>query len=1656
MLNKLVCHIILYTFLWVTFAPGFAFAAGTTPSSSGKDKKKAVTKSNLPRNPQEAQKMYAAKEEQRIKKEQARHRAASEALKMKPSDKKSSVVWKACISHDNGTVIEYSSKDKSINISQVPVQNAKTIVNSKMPADVGFYREVTWLNNEVYNVDVTPPSFPLTSYRSRSQFTGEDTPGEWLWRHKHINYVNTPEQGDYYISILAKYTSPFAGANIHSDGTGSYFWISKSVYSSWEEMIEGVKIKRHRLKLYSNDTMWSDSGDEDGWLTSSEFTMGQGMQDGLGLDVGTWNVKSYEGLSTNPDDPTPGTQLFNNDFPVRTITIKKETCRTEPIAASFPSAKISFSVSCDPDNWNLGNGTCQVRIKDGSTVKKVVQGTITHNDATSCYDISCEWDGTGINTPGLYSVQAMVSSSTEYATTISDVKPPDYDFTSWVDIGLIVVLRSEKGLGRQNLNKGEPVNISSGNYYLETNDITLPGRGIPFSLKRYHNSLNPGNGCFGYGWSSSISPSMRVLDNGDVKAMNPDGEYNYYTKGTGNDFTSMSGVHSTLVKNTDNTYTMTHKDKSTTTFNTLGIVSTMKDANNNTLTFNYDVAYKLTSVTDASGRDITFSYDDSKRITRLTDFANRNITYEYDTNGHLTKVTNPLGHTNAYAYNTNHQIINVWDACWNPFVSNTYGTDGKVSSQTLADNTQMSYTYDTTAKTGSVTTGNQTSTYYYDSNDNLTKEEHPLSGATLYAYDENRNMTSITDSLNHTISYAYDANGNPTSTTDADNNTTTVTYNTTFNKPTQINRPLSQTTQFFYDSNGNLTKSTDPLNRDTTMEYDTYGQLTRTTDPLSHSSTCAYDSYGNITSTTNALGKTTTFSYDTKGNVTSTTDPLNHTVTRTYNNNNQLVSVTNPLNKTTSFSYDNNGNLLWTQDPLNRYTGYFYDSMERMTAVQDASQASTHYYFDTYGNMTRMTDARNNSTWYYYDNANRLTTVTDPLSRSDSFAYDVAGRLTGSTDAKGQSITYAYDIMSRLTSKSGAIAITYAFDDLGRRTSMTDSTGTTSFSYDAVNHLTSTTVPGNKTISYAYNNIGALTSRTDAGGVATSFEYDNGNRLTRTTRATKVMTYGYDDANRPTNKTYPNGIQGQFSYDNANQLTTASYLNGGTPFWSCQYAYDDLGNRTSKVIGPTTLTYLYDIVNRLTSTRINGNTQTVYEYDNVGNRTRKITMGTPTMYGYDAANQMTSAGPTTYGYDNNGNRTSSTTGGQTTTYAYDGVDQLTRITYPQAGNPYNTFDYNGDGLRVKTRAKTGAITRFVWSGSDVINEYSDAWTLQKSYYLGGGLEGQIAGTNYNYYHQDGLGSVVSLTGATGNVTDTYDFNEFGTQIFNQGSTANVYRYTGQQSDADSGLYYLRARYYDPSTGLFISKDPNKGDRKNPSSQHPYLYCQNNPINRIDPSGMSSQGPGWGVKAPTGEIIAGGMMASGGLGLIAIAVLGLGGLGTAAELGEGSAAVAALAGSASLLVSARSTLAIISHPGGVACTFWEDFLKNGDPKKAQDAANGYNSGGEKGVRDVFLVENYNSRADKKVEDTRSAIGWLQGLASGIERGKFPLPTAEELDYIVTEGRKWGVVFDIHTSHGALRLQPHVVVQPRTFANGSGDCRAHFDFNHIPGGYTLPTP
>ena len=109
----------------------------------------------------------------------------------------------------------------------------------------------------------------------------------------------------------------------------------------------------------------------------------------------------------------------------------------------------------------------------------------------------------------------------------------------------------------------------------------------------------------------------------------------------------------------------------------------------------------------------------------------------------------------------------------------------------------------------------------------------------------------------------------------------------------------------------------------------------------------------------------------------------------------------------------------------------------------------------------------------------------------------------------------------------------------------------------------------------------------------------------------------------------------------------------------------------------------------------------------------------------------------------------------------------------------------------------------------------------------------------SFYGYDGMGSARLLTDSTGTVTDTFDYDAWGNAVNTTGTTPNLYLYRGEQYDSDLGLYYLRARYFNPLTGRFLTKDASKRQPANPQTLHRYLYVGGNPIRVFDPTGYNA-------------------------------------------------------------------------------------------------------------------------------------------------------------------------------------------------------------------------
>ncbi len=571
-------------------------------------------------------------------------------------------------------------------------------------------------------------------------------------------------------------------------------------------------------------------------------------------------------------------------------------------------------------------------------------------------------------------------------------------------------------------------------------------------------------------------------------------------------------------------------------------------------------------------------------------------------------------------------------------------------------------------------------------------------------------------------------------------------------------------------------------------------------------------------------------------------------------------------------------------------TEYGYDNRNRLIKIiqhnTDGTKNYTQYHYDAVGNKTKMytglnapintatetgADTDNTVTRYQYNHQNQMTTMTDPLEQTTQNTYDMVGNLIKQTDRNGNIITYQYNgqgkLLNKKVTKDGQTKqITYTYDKLGNRKSMTDETGTTTYSYDDLSRLKTENAPNNITKEYTYDAVSnRLTFTLKQNGTVKqniSYTYDTLNRQKQVKEnGTTKATYTYDTNGNRQTLTYDNSNSTTYVYNDANRLTNITNKKGTTKQTEYNYTYYLNGNQASKTDNNGTTTYQYDGLGRLTAVTEPNSITTTYTFDDNSNRkTKTTTEGTTIAYTYDKNNRLLTEtkviegtteneiAVTLYEYDNNGNQVKKITdtkayenqsesfdvyvAGKTensiiTSNEYDGFNQLTKTTDE---TQTITYKYNGDGLRTR-KTTNGNITNHIWDGSNIVIETDGAGNITKKYLRGINLiASDIEGTT-NYYLYNGHGDVVQLTQTNGTITKNYDYDAFGIEKDIDQNDTNPFRYCGEYYDTETGTIYLRARYYNPSVGRFISEDP-IGDGLNW-----YTYAGNNPIMFIDPTGL---------------------------------------------------------------------------------------------------------------------------------------------------------------------------------------------------------------------------
>jgi RHS repeat-associated protein len=1018
---------------------------------------------------------------------------------------------------------------------------------------------------------------------------------------------------------------------------------------------------------------------------------------------------------------------------------------------------------------------------------------------------------------------------------------------------------------------GEDVNCATGNLSKTQTDFAIGGRGAGLDLTRTYNSQAAAEnvkGVFGYGWANSFSDHLTVEKTSQKATLHQaDGSAVAFKEGTGGAYTAPAWSQDVLSGSEASGYTLTLKDQTVYKFaGATGRLETVTDRNGNATTVEYDETGRLKAISDPAGRKITLKYNAEGLVESAEDPMKHAVTYTY-ASGNLATVTQPAETALRWQfpkYDGSHQLEELIDGRGGKWV-NKYNASHQVIEQAdallPARTTTFEYkpfeTRTTNHATGAVTVNQTTSTGLAAA----TVHGYGTSSATseITMHDASSNLVSVTDGNNHTTKYTYDTHANRLTMLDPNSHETKWTYNSTHDVETET-KPNGEKTTYKRESRGNPEVVERPAPNNTTQitkyTYNSHGQALSMEDPLKRVWKYEYDNAGDRTEEADPENDKRTWRYNENSQETATVSPRGHvkageeakyTTETERDAQGRAIKVTDPLKHETKYRYDGNGNLEVKTDPELHETTYTYDADNEREKVKEPSGTITESSYDGAGQVKSQTDGNGHPTRYERNILEQVTEVIDPLKRATLKKYDNAGNLTSVTDAAKRITTRKYDPANRLIevtySDGKTPTVKYEYNENGDRTKMEDGSGTTTYEYDQLDRLTATKDGHGNTSGYEYDLANEQSKITYPNGKAVTREFDNAGRLKSVTDWLAHTTkFTYDADADLTATAFPTGTSNEdtYAYDATDAMSEVKMAKGAETLASLVYARNKNGqvNKATTVglPGEALPAFNYDKNSRLTK-----GANIPYKYDQANNPT---TIGA-NAYKYDIADQLeksevalTKAPVATYSYDEIGERTKTTpASGSATTYGYNQANNVTSVERPagEKAEIKDTYAYNGDGIRT-SQTISGTTTYLAWDPAEklplVLNDGNSNYIYGP---VGLPIVQMSNAEAVLYLHHDQQGSTRLLTNATGENVGVTTYDAYGNVLKHEGASTSAFGYDGQYTDADTGLIYLRARYYDPATGQFVSVDP-----RQEQTEEAYGYASDDPINLADQSGECAQ------------------------------------------------------------------------------------------------------------------------------------------------------------------------------------------------------------------------
>ncbi|MEZ4315131.1 MAG: RHS repeat-associated core domain-containing protein, partial [Polyangiaceae bacterium] len=664
-------------------------------------------------------------------------------------------------------------------------------------------------------------------------------------------------------------------------------------------------------------------------------------------------------------------------------------------------------------------------------------------------------------------------------------------------------------------------------------------------------------------------------------------------------------------------------------------------------------------------------------------------------------------------------------------------------------------------------------------------------------------------------------------------------------------------TAYEYDAAGQVTLVTTESGT-RAMTYDLAGHVTSVQVSNGEHAFYAYDAAGRVTQVTTTAGATKAYSYDPSGRLTGYVDEIGRTMTLAYDANGRVAGMTFPNPMTQSFTYY--ASEVHGEDaPLATFTNtdgitwsYDYDAEWNLVSVGDPLGNTAEFEYDGEGNVTSVTDPAGHTTSIAWD-LHGPTSMAKPSGKTDAWTYNEAGETETWTRPDGSVVQYTYGPTTVTTHLPGGATLTLDEDEYTNATTLLGGTaGDVTIQLDDDEQIGRVSLSDGAEINVEYTmfqNVAATHAKSPQGQMFhTQYLYDVGERLTAVVDpAGGTTTYMRDPAGRVTEIEYPNGARTEYAYGVVNRPLSIKHYQGTTLLSEYGYTYDASDRIVTESTPQGDFEYAYDALSRLSQAKtIQGGVavETIdYGYDPNGNLTSKSGAAGTTTYTYSADDELLSvagpAGTTTYTYTARGALSQVTGPSGTTTYAYDGLDHLTQVTLPDGSSVNYLYDAGGN---LMGRADATSDRRCLPMPQrpdgfdDCALTYEAGGTDVRAYSFGPlGPGGVHQGGDSRFALLGQRGDVVGMTDPTGALEATRAYDPWGRIQLSTG-TSPEHGYRGERHDPATGLVYLRARWYDPTTGRFLTPDVADGSSEDARTLNRYVYALSDPLNKLDRSG----------------------------------------------------------------------------------------------------------------------------------------------------------------------------------------------------------------------------